>query len=945
SRDRYRQAVEELSEPTGEAQLRVALRAIESARQGEKRPEDPSGHIGYHLIGPGRRDFEQDVAYVPRLKQRIRRFVFRLNLPLYLGSILFLTALVAAAGVAYAWSRGAPPWLLPWIGLLLVLPASQLASAVVQIGAHRVARPRRLPRVELLGGLPEHTRTMVVVPTLLASAAGARAQIEHLEVQALGNVDPHLHFALLTDYPDATEAERPEDQQILSTAIAGIEALNARYGNGRQDRFYLFHRPRQWNPRQGVWMGWERKRGKIEEFNALLRGATDTSFQTMVGDRSILEKIRYVITLDADTRLPRDAAVQLIGIIEHPLNRPRFDPVLRRVTAGYGILQPRVSVTLSSAAGSLFARVYAGHTGVDPYTTAVSDTYQDLFGEGIFTGKGLYDVDAFTAALEGRVPENALLSHDLFEGIYARTALVSDVEVVDDFPSSILAHARRQRRWVRGDWQILTWLLPWVPTRHGLERNHLPLISRWKILDNLRRSLVAPGTFAVLASAWTWLPGNPWAWTLAVILGLGLPVYRHLWRCLKGPVEHQPIGVFLRDLREELAAAAAQVILEVTLLAYHAYEMLHAIILTLVRMLVTQRMLLEWETAAAAAARSARLTGRQGLRAFANGMWASPAAAITLSAMTLAVRPHAMPAASPILLLWLAAPIAAFWLSRPATPRTVVLDERDRQYLREIAHKTWSYFEAAMDEAGHWLPADNIQEKPARVVAERTSPTNIGMALLATLAANDLGFLEWSEMLDRIDRTMTTIEGLEKHEGHLLNWYDIRSLAPLQPRYVSTVDSANLAGALLALAAGLRRPGARLLEEEALADRAERLADAMKFAFLYDRDRRIFSIGYRLPDMEGPGRLDASFYDLLASEARLASFIAIAKGDIPQEHWFQLGRGLVSVDGIPTLVSWSGSMFEYLMPLLLMRSYPDTLLHRSCGAAVRAQIAHGRSQG
>src|SRR6267378_498451 len=585
SRDRYRQAVEELSDPTGEAQLRVALRAIESARQGDKRPEDPSGHIGYHLIGSGRRDFELDVAYVPRLKQRIRRFVFRLNLPLYLGSILFLTALVAAAGVAYAWSRGAPPWLLPWIGLLLVLPASQLTSAVVQIGAHRVARPRRLPRVELLGGLPEHTRTMVVVPTLLASAAGARAQIEHLEVQALGNVDPHLHFALLTDYPDATEAERPEDQQILSTAIAGIEALNARYGNGRQDRFYLFHRPRQWNPRQGVWMGWERKRGKIEEFNALLRGATDTSFQTMVGDRSILEKIRYVITLDADTRLPRDAAVQLIGIIEHPLNRPRFDPVLRRVTAGYGILQPRVSVTLSSAAGSLFARVYAGHTGVDPYTTAVSDTYQDLFNEGIFTGKGLYDVDAFMAALEGRVPENALLSHDLFEGIYARTALVSDVEVVDDFPSSVLAHAGRQRRWVRGDWQILAWLFPWVPTRHGLERNRLPLVSRWKILDNLRRSLVAPSTFALLASAWTWLPGGPWAWTLAVTAGLAFPIYPRLWRGLQGPAEHQPFGVFLRDLREELATAGAQVLLELTLLAYHSYEMVHAITLTLVRML------------------------------------------------------------------------------------------------------------------------------------------------------------------------------------------------------------------------------------------------------------------------------------------------------------------------------------------------------------------------
>jgi len=372
-------------------------------------------------------------------------------------------------------------------------------------------------------------------------------------------------------------------------------------------------------------------------------------------------------------------------------------------------------------------------------------------------------------------------------------------------------------------------------------------------------------------------------------------------------------------------------------------------------MLVTQRMLLEWETAAAAAARSARLTGRQGLRAFANGMWASPAAAITVGLATLAARPHAMPAAAPILLLWLAAPIAAFWLSRPANPRAVVLDARDRVYLREVARKTWAYFQASMDEAGHWLPPDNIQEKPVRVVAPRTSPTNIGMALLATLSAQDLGFVDQRESLDRIDRTLATVEGLEKHEGHLLNWYDIKTLAPLLPRYVSTVDSANLAGALLALAAGLRRP---ILEDKdeshtmkdlerrlQIADRAERLADSMNFAFLYDRDRRIFSIGYRLPDMEGPGRLDASFYDLLASEARLASFVAIAKGDIPQEHWFQLGRGLVSVSGMPTLVSWSGSMFEYLMPLLLMRSYPDTLLHRSCGAAVQAQIAHGRSQG
>ncbi|HYQ90322.1 MAG TPA: glucoamylase family protein, partial [Candidatus Binatia bacterium] len=950
SRDRYRQAVEELSDPTGEAQLRVALRAVESARQ-VGREEDPAGHIGYHLIGGGRRDFELDVAYVPHLKQRIRRFIFRHSVALYLGSISLFTALGVSGATVYARSQGAPDSLLPWIGLLALLPLSQLASSIVQKGVHRVARPRRLPRVDLPDGVPEEGRTMVVVPTLLASAESARAQIEHLEVQALGNSDPHLHFALLTDYPDSTEAERPQDAHILTAAIQGIQELNTRHGNGRQDRFYLFHRPRQWNPRQGVWMGWERKRGKIEEFNALLRGATNTSFHIMVGDRSILEKIRYVITLDADTRLPRDAAAELVGVIRHPLNRAHFDPRLRRVTSGYGILQPRVSVTMSSAAGSLFARVYAGHTGVDPYTTAVSDTYQDLFGEGIFTGKGLYDVDAFTAALEGRVPENALLSHDLFEGIYARTGLVSDVELVDDFPSSVLAHARRQRRWVRGDWQILSWLFPWVPTRRGLERNRLPLISRWKILDNLRRSLVAPSTLALLASAWTWLPGPPWAWTLAVVGAMSFPILPQLWRGLMGPAEHQPWGVFLRDLREEIAASAAQVLLELTLLAYHSYEMAHAIGLTLVRLILTQRMLLEWETAASSAARSAGLTVRQRLRAFANGMWASPAVALTLLAATLAARPAAIPTALPLLLLWLVAPLVAFWLSRPALPRAVVLDLRDREYLREVARTTWKYFEASMDDAVHWLPPDNIQEKPARVVADRTSPTNIGMALLSTLSAHDLGFIDAGAALERIERTITTVEALEKHEGHLLNWYNIRSLAPLQPRYVSTVDSANLAGSLLAVAAGLRRlptgPGAPDGEGRrfALADRAVALANAMSFTFLYDRDRRMFSIGFRLPDMEGPGRLDTSFYDLLASEARLASFIAIAKGEIPQEHWFQLGRGLVSVGGVPTLVSWSGSMFEYLMPLLIMRSYPETLLHHSCRAAVRAQIAYGKSQG
>jgi cyclic beta-1,2-glucan synthetase len=1052
SRDRYRQAVEELAEPSGEAQVRVALRAIESARQAiEDHAQEPRrAHVGYHLIGPGRRELEVDVAYVPPLWGRARRFVFTHATLFYLGAIGTLTALLLAWAMAYAGLNGGARAVLPWVALLLLLPASQLAVAIVHKLVHRLAQPRRLPRIVFDREVPVEARTMVIVPMLLDSVEGTKVMVERLEVQALANVDAQIHFALLTDFRDSLRANETGDAAILAAAVAGIEALNARHASVAGSRFYLFHRERQWNASEGVWMGWERKRGKIEELNRLLRGASDTALRLEVGDPSILEQVRYCITLDADTRLPRDAARQMIGISEHPLNRPQFDARLGRVTQGYGILQPRVSITMASAAGSIFARVYAGYTGVDPYSRAVSDAYQDLFAEGIFTGKGLYDVDAFTAALAGRVPENALLSHDLFEGIHARAALVSDIEVVDDFPSSLLAHAARQRRWVRGDWQILLWLFPIVPTRHGVQRNRLPLISRWKILDNLRRSLVPPATVAVLASAWTWLPGNPAAWAAAVFAAMSLPIYEVALSFAKGPRPQQPLRVFLRDTGKELQLATAQVVLEVTMLAYQALERLYAIALTLVRLVITQRRLLEWETAATA---GARFAGLNSLRRHASGMWVGPALSLASSMVVLTLRRDALVSALPFLIAWLASPLVGYWLSRPARTRATSLPREDRALLRSHARRTWRYFEAFAGEEDHFLPPDNHQELPDERVAHRTSPTNIGMGLLATLSARDLGFITVSDLAERIGRTLATLESLERHEGHLLNWYDSRSLAPLLPRYVSTVDSGNLAGALIALAEGLRGLAHNELDHElggdaigdtaallresleqfakagsdrrqsveavlcalgtleaeqdekggpvlgrgtalaalesmtasmvvrhpgddeaaevgdwsralvellrrsdasasiedrrdeliALADRAESRAYGMNFSFLYDASRRIFSIGYRLADADGPGRLDNAYYDLLASEARLASFFAIAKGDVPKEHWFQLGRALVGVSGTPTVVSWSGSMFEYLMPRLLMKSYPDTLLEQSCRAAVRAQIEYGRA--
>jgi len=954
SRDRYRQAVEELADPSGEAQVRVALRAVESAREAAEQggPASRAAHVGHHLIGKGRRGLEADVAWRPGLGKGLRRLAFAHAPFLYLAAITLATAALLAVGVAYARLEEGTLRQQVAVALLLLLPASELAIAIVQRMAARIAPPRRLPRLDFESGIPEDARTLVVIPTLLSSVTGVQELLSHLEVLALGNLDPRIHFAILGDFTDADAEELPGDDAIVAAARDGIEALNARLAEGRGDRFFLLHRRRLWNPGEGVWMGWERKRGKLEELNRLLRGATDTTFAVQVGAVGVFPSVRYCITLDTDTRLPRDAARKLVGIIAHPLNRPGFDPALGRVTDGYGILQPRVSVATASAAGSRFAAIFAGQATVDPYTSAVSDTYQDLFGEGIFTGKGLYDVDAFAAALAGRVPENALLSHDLFEGLHARVALVTDVEVVDDYPASVLSHARRQHRWARGDWQILSWLFPFVPTRSGLERNRLPMISRWKILDNLRRTQLAPANLTLLLAAWTVLPGSPVLWTAAVVAAIGFPLLPIALQAAGGPRAQQPWRAFLRGIREDVGGGIVRVVLQVAFLANQAWEMVHALLVTLVRLLFTRRGMLEWETAAASAARETGPRGQAGARPYWIAMAASPVIAVLGLVLVSALRPGALWVAVPVLALWALAPFLAHALSR--SPPPVELGAADRAFLLSAARSTWRYFEAFMGPEDHGLPPDNVQDDRQERVAHRTSPTNVGMGLLSVLAAHDLGFIGAGELVDRVDQALTTMEGLERLEGHLYNWYDTVTLAPLEPRYVSTVDSGNLACALVALSEGLRElavapasaDGGDLAAGAAgLAQRATALADGMDFRFLYDRRRRLFSIGYRAADADGPGELDASHYDLLASEARLASFFAIAKGDLPELHWFHLGRTVTGVHGVPTLLSWSGTMFEYLMPLLLMRSYPGTLLEESCRAAVRRQQDYAAERG
>ncbi len=670
SRDEQRHAVEQIAAQSGAAQVALARLAVDKAAQAVAcgSAADQAAHVGYHLVGAGRRALEADVGCRPRTRARVERLVLGHPTLTYLGLIGLATALLLAVAFGGLFGAGYGVRTLVVALVLLLLPALDVATALVQRLSAWAVGPRRLPRLDLSDGVPDDARTMVVVPTLLTNPEAVADLVAHLEVLAYGNLDPNIHFAILSDFADASVPELDDDEPILSAACDGIHALNARFGPDHADRFFLFHRERRWNPREQVWMGWERKRGKIEEFNRLLRGARDTTFTTQVGAVEVLPGVRYCITLDTDTRLPRDGAASLVGIMSHPLNRPRFDPRVGRVTEGYGILQPRVTVTASSAAGSSFARLYAGHTGVDPYTTAVSDAYQDVFEEGIYTGKGLYDVDAFVASLRDRVPENTLLSHDLFEGLYARAALVTDIEVVDDYPSSVLAHANRQHRWVRGDWQLLWWLLPAVPTRSGWRRNRLPLIARWKIFDNLRRSLMAPAALALLVAGWTVLPGSALAWTA---IGLAAIVF---------PVGVQVVGLAAtlerparwRAARDDVMLSAGRSALQAVLLASHAYDMAHAITVTLVRVVWTRGHLLEWETAAAANRRE----GMARVGAFTKRLLASPIIAAVVLAIVAVVNPQALPAALPLLCLWLAAPVIAFVVSRPARLRREVTRRR-----------------------------------------------------------------------------------------------------------------------------------------------------------------------------------------------------------------------------------------------------------------------------
>lgn len=1163
TRDRYRHSVEAIARHSQLSEADVAHKAIELAAasagsggplsppcgraapgaffQTPEKPPAPfcdgasqprgaesetgarTAHVGFYLIDKGRPVLGRAANVRWPWRTLKEHCIHRFPLTFYAGGIFLFTTLAMFGFVHEAQALEVQGWKFAFFTLVFLVCASQLAVAMMNWLALLLLEPCPLPRMDYSAGIAPDCRTMVVVPTLLTSLEGVDRLIETLEIHQLANRDEHLHFALLTDFRDASEETLPGDEALLQRARTGVERLNHKYPCPGQDNFFLFHRPRRWNAGEGLWMGYERKRGKLTEFNALLRGGSRECFSEIVGDPALLPAIKYVITLDTDTQLPREAARQLVGTLAHPLNRPQFDPVRGIVTEGYGILQPRVGVSLPSAGRSWFARLFAGDAGIDPYTRAVSDVYQDVFQEGSFIGKGIYDVDAFERALHGRFPENTVLSHDLLEACHARSALVSDVEFYEEHPSRYNTDADRRHRWIRGDWQITQWLLPRVPGPDARRiANPLSGLSQWKIFDNLRRSLVPVALLLLLLGTWMLLPelGSRGTWLVLAIITLpGL--LAALADVFRKP-EELPWLMHLRQVTGAGARQLGRIFLTVVFLPYDAYRSVDAIGRTLLRLLVTRRRLLEWQTAG-----DSERAPRAARAGFYATMWIAPVVA-GASGVFLAIRqPAQLPLALLILGLWLAAPWIAWWISQPIEPPPPDLSAEQLSFLHHTARKTWHFFETFVTAQENWLPPDNFQEAPSPVLATRTSPTNLGLALLANLAARDFGYLSVGGLLRRTQATLATMQKLERQRGHFYNWYETRTLQPLLPLYVSSVDSGNLAGHLLTLGSGLReladekiftpqifaglrdtvsvlkalagdnvllsqldaeleqapatlraayewlepatrlatqiaasfakqedelkdwsqtlkrnceehleelrylapwlvskseirnskseievsrltsaatkleaplaapdhaptlrqlamldqspvqsapeagrtsgvlqepqalgenvdgaelarclregraRARQRLLALETLAKQCDELVAAMDFTFLFAAARDLFSIGCNVTER----RCDTSFYDLLASEARLCSYVAIALGQVPQDHWFSMGRLLVASRGEPILVSWSGSMFEYLMPLLVMPNYENTLLDHSCKAAVQQQIAYGKLRG
>ena len=1105
TRDRYRHSLEKIAKSSIMHETEVAEKAIQlaSLSAAEQGINNRRAHVGYYLIDDGKTALKRKVRVRLKLADRLQAFFRWCPLCLYLGSIALLMSVFTVLLLNDTAIIHLHGWMFVIITAASILASSHLAIALVNWLATLFTQPHVLPRMDYSAGIPNECRTLVAVPSLLYSAENVDHLCEALEVRFLANRDENLRFCLVSDFTDAQTETTASDEALLQQARRNINAMNAKYRRVAGDNFILLHRPRKWNPHEQAWIGHERKRGKLADLNAFLRNSNHDAFMLVVGNIEGLSDVKYVITLDSDTQLPRDAARQFVATIAHPLNNAQYDEKKQLVTEGYGLLQPRVSSSMASSSASIFEKLHGGEFGIDQYTRTVSDVYQDLFHEGSFIGKGIYDIDVFEQTLKGRFPDNRILSHDLIEGCHVRCALLSDAQLYEDYPATYGADARRHQRWIRGDWQLIPWLLPRVPDQRVAGKsikNPLSALSQWKLLDNLRRSLVSSSLTLLFLLGWLRLPPDL-TWNLLLLAIILIPPLCFSLRSLMQMRREIKLRQHLDIVVRVAARHFAQAMLKLTFLPYDAWFSLDAIVRANWRTLVSHKHTLEWNP-------SARVNGAAdtNLHATILRMWFAPALALITALTLIAQQSASILPAMPILLLWLISPAVSWWVSCPKQSSMPAIDANQIRFLRRIARKTWAFFETHIGAEDNWLPPDNVQELPIARIAHRTSPTNIGLSLLANLAACDFGYITLNECIQRTRNTLLTMEKLDRYKGHFYNWYDTQTLQVLQnSSYISTVDSGNLAAHLLTLRPGLMsliekpiinaqtfegiqatfsalmehadfpmhhfqseiesaiesppaslsaaftmlnrlsavaaiicqlaeaatNPDAKIwsraLEKQCLQALEELIhlapwaalpslpnsfdsmpllagiptlqelaginsmlqppLDAlssgtvhedgdmqkqfihkilqgshnameretairrvawqagefarMEYGFLYDSASNLLAIGYNVSERE----LDTSRFGLLASEARLSSFVAIAQGKLPQENWFALGRMMSDFDGEPVLLSWSGSMFEYLMPLLVMPNYQNTLLDQSIKSAVQRQIAYGNLRG
>ena len=871
----------------------------------------------------------------------------RLSLPAYLGTLLISTLGLVSWMLVHHAVPATGHFNFGWLGFLaaglMAFPASEAVVAVINRLISESAKPHHLPRLALAQGIPAEHRVMVAIPGMLTGAGSAHALVHRLHLHYLANPEIQAQFALLTDWCDADTVSLPTDEGLLQSAMDAVQKLNSRYPQDVADappRFIVLHRPRSLSTSEGRWIGWERKRGKLELLVAAMAQAGSQAFLDLGNLSAIAPGTPYLVTLDSDTHLPPGRLRELVGVAAHPDNLPQLDATGLRVVRGYGILQPRVATPLPAAVEfTLYHWLFAGQCGIDPYSAASSEVYQDMFHEGTFTGKGLLHVAAVHAVLAGRLPDGRVLSHDLLEGSMARCAAVTDIAFIEDAPFHADVAASRVHRWTRGDWQLLPFLL-------NLVRYPFPAINRWKMFDNLRRSLVAPMSLGLLLLSLLSTVVSPWA-----VLGLVFAAFS------AGPLMGAIAGLspsrddlaklhFYRHALTDLMRAGWGGLWHVALLLHQAILSVDAIVRALYRMAISHRHLLQWTTAAAAQAQ-AQSTSR--LSATMRKHWSLPVVATVVFAGVMVTGTSEPGLATALCLLWAATPVWIWWASRTHSPQPdAALPAQDAAYLTSLARDTWRLFERCVGPQENHLPPDNLQVTPHDMVAHRTSPTNIGLYLLSAACAKEFGWISTTELIVRLEATLGTLDRLERYRGHFMNWYDTETCAPLLPMYVSTVDSGNLSGHLLAVAQACKAfatmsdttsddDKSRL---EAVADRCEVFAWAAEYGFLYHAKRHLLHIGFRVAEQQ----LDASFYDLLASESRLTSLLAIAKGDVPVKHWSALGRPFYAVGTQAGLRSWSGSMFEYLMPTLLIDEPVGSVLHDACQVAVLEQMAFSRTQ-